>query len=62
MHPEMGYLAASSMKQKATISWPAKTIGHVQKNAAPPNENPKKNSWKTVVRIETNEKPAAKEA
>ena len=43
-------------------SWPTKTIGQVQKNAAPPKAKPKANSWKTVVRIETKENPAANEA
>jgi hypothetical protein len=49
-------------KFSATSNWPRKTAGQVQKNAAPPKPNPRKNSWKTVVRIETNEKPAANEA
>ena len=62
MQPEIGYREASSAKHSATSIWPANTIGHVQKNDAPPNEKPKKNSWNTVVRIETNENPAANEA
>ncbi|CPU01674.1 Uncharacterised protein [Mycobacteroides abscessus] len=37
-------------------------MGQVQKKAGPPKLNPNANSWKIVVRIETNEKPAAKEA
>jgi hypothetical protein len=44
------------------MSWPRNTIGQVQKNAAPPNEYPKPKNWKIVVRMETNENPAAKEA
>jgi hypothetical protein len=59
--PEMGQRAASCAKFSATSSWPPKTSGHAQKNAAPPSPKPSPNSWKTVVRIETKEKPAAKE-
>jgi hypothetical protein len=59
--PEMGHRAARVEKLSATRSWPANTSGQVQKNAAPPRPNPRKKSWKTVVRIETNENPAAKE-
>ena len=51
--PEMGNLAARAEKFSATSSCPKKTTGHVQKNAAPPNPNPRKKSWNTVVRIET---------
>jgi hypothetical protein len=47
---------------RATRNWPANTSGQVQKKAGPPNEKPKAKSWNTVVRIETNEKPAAKDA
>src|SRR5882757_11347214 len=61
MQPEIGYRAASSAKQRATRIWPANTIGQVQKKAGPPKPKPKLNNWKTVVRIETNEKPAANE-
>ena len=43
------------------MNWPTNTIGQVQKKAGPPKPKPKANSWKTVVRIETNEKPAANE-
>src|SRR5258708_34688114 len=60
--PEMGNLAARVEKFSATSNCPKKTTGHVQKNAAPPNPNPRKKSWNTVVRIETKENPAAKEA
>src|ERR1700716_1723690 len=62
MQPEIGYREASSAKHRATSICPANTSGQVQKNAAPPNENPNANSWKTVVRIETKENPAANEA
>ena len=61
MQPEIGYRAASSEKHSATSSCPPKTMGHVQKKDGPPKPKPKLNSWKTVVRIETNEKPAANE-
>ena len=59
MAPEIGQLAASWAKFSATRSWPANTSGHVQKKAAPPNPKPRPKSWKTVVRIDTNENPAA---
>ena len=39
-----------------------KTAGQVQKKNGPAKLNPKPNSWKTVVRIETNENPAANDA
>jgi hypothetical protein len=58
----MGQRAASSAKHSATSSWPAKTSGQVQKNAAPPRPKPSPNSWKTVVRIDTKENPAANDA
>ena len=51
--PEIGNRAARVEKFSATSSWPANTTGHVQKNAAPPKPKPRKNSWKTVVRMET---------
>lgn len=44
------------------MNWPANTTTHVQKKAGPPKPKPRPNSWKMVVRMETNEKPAAKEA
>ncbi len=59
--PETGQRAASSAKHSATSSCPAKTSGHAQKNEAPPSPKPSPKSWNTVVRIETNEKPAAKD-
>ncbi len=62
MAPEIGYRAASSAKHSATISWPPKTAGQVQKKVGPAKENPKPKSWKTVVRIDTKENPAAKDA
>jgi hypothetical protein len=37
-------------------------MGQVQKKAGPPKENPRPNSWKIVVRMETNENPAANDA
>jgi hypothetical protein len=36
-------------------------MGQVQKNEGPPKANPNANNWKTVVRMETKEKPAANE-
>ena len=51
--PEIGNRAARVAKFSATSIWPKNTIGHVQKNAAPPKPKPRKNSWKTVVRMET---------
>src|SRR5689334_4783040 len=62
MAPEMGYRAASSAKFSATMNWPRNTSGQVKKNAGPPKLKPSANSWKIVVRIETNENPAANEA
>lgn len=62
MAPEIGYRAASSAKHRATANWPMNTAGQVQKNAGPPKLYPRPNNWKIVVRIETNEKPAANEA
>ena len=44
------------------MSWPRKTAGQVQKKTGPAKLNPKPKSWKTVVRMETKEKPAANEA
>src|SRR6185437_7850155 len=60
--PAIGNRAARVEKFSATSSWPANTTGHVQKNAAPPKPKPRKKSWNTVVRIDTKENPAAKEA
>ena len=48
-------------KHSATVICPRNTIGQVQKKAGPPKAKPNAKSWKTVVRIETNENPAAKE-
>src|SRR6202012_2827052 len=62
MAPEIGNRAARVAKHRATSSWPANTTGHVQKNAAPPKAKPRKNSWKTVVRMETEENRAANDA
>jgi hypothetical protein len=36
--------------------------GQVQKKTGPAKEKPNPKSWKTVVRIETNENPAANDA
>jgi hypothetical protein len=59
--PETGHRAASSAKHSATSNCPRKTSGQAQKNDAPPSANPSPKSWNTVVRIETNENPAAKD-
>ena len=46
----------------ATSSCPTSTAGQVQKKTGPPNAYPKAKNWKTVVRTEMKENPAAKEA
>ena len=60
--PDTGQRPASSEKHSATHNCPANTTGQDQKNEAPPSRKPSPNSWNTVVRIETKEKPAAKDA
>ncbi len=44
------------------MSCPARTTGQAQKKTGPPKAYPKAKNWKTVVRTEMKENPAAKEA
>ena len=44
------------------MNWPRNTRGQVKKKAGPPKLKPRAKSWKMVVRIDTNENPAANEA
>ncbi|MCZ4603011.1 hypothetical protein O3S80_04325 [Streptomyces sp. Lzd4kr] len=41
---------------------PDHTVGQAQKKTGPPNAYPKAKNWKTVVRAEMKEEPAAKDA
>src|SRR6478609_1859663 len=62
MAPATGYFPDSSAKIRHTQNWHTNTIGQVQKNAGPPRLKPSGKNAKTVVRIETKEKPDAKAA
>ena len=50
--PASGYWPATSAKHSATAPCPMNTSGQVQMKAGPPEEKPKKNSWKTPVMME----------
>ncbi len=62
MAPATGNLPDSSAKIRQTQNWQRNTIGQVKKNAGPPRAKPSGKKAKTVVRIETKEKPEAKAA